>query len=116
MEKKKTPCHGRVRETRRGDQITYELFCEGDCDEGECDKIRTKPDHHGTWIEYCGCPGGERTCNIYIETDGRGNKRIDCFTLGCGDGQECKLVQTGTIEDPEQTLVDWKCVCKPVSD
>jgi len=107
---KKNPCHGLVVERREAGRVTYTLECHGDCDTGDC-KIRSETDHHGTKTEWCGCDDGARSCNIYIETDARGRQRIDCFTLGCDEGYECKLVEHGRVEHDGVTIIHWACAC-----
>ncbi len=107
---KKSPCHGIVVEIRKDGKSTYELECHGDCDKGKCDK-RSEKDHHGTVIEWCGCEDGERTCNIYISTDARGRQFIDCFTLGCKEGMECRLVALKREERDGVMRIEWTCAC-----
>ncbi|MCI5074327.1 hypothetical protein [Oricola sp.] len=106
-------CHGVVTERREGDTSTYTLTCTGDCEKGEC-RVRSEKDHHGTVTEWCACDDGERGCNIYISTDARGKQRIDCFTLGCDEGYECRLVELDSAESEGVKIIRWVCACVKV--
>lgn len=114
--KKEERCHGEVWEKREGDRKSYELRCAGACEKGQCEKRKTKPDHHGTWIEWCACDDETRGCNIYIEHKHDGTQRIDCFTLGCGEGYECKLVEAASAESEGVKTIKWVCACVKIAD
>ena len=111
--KQKKRCSGYVLETKQGDKVVaLKLKCnKGKCKDGKCKKRKTEPDHHGTWIEWCGCSDKAESCNIYIEHKADGSVRFDCFTLGCDDGTECQPVKDGSIEIGGKKITKWVCRC-----
>lgn len=104
-------CHGAIIERRRGNKITLELKCRGDCAEGRCEK-RSRTDHHGTTITWCSCDDTPGFCNIYLEKKHDGTESFECFTLGCGDDAECRPVEQGSVmEDDGTRITVWVCAC-----
>ena len=112
----KKPCRGYVQKVVQNNGIvTYQVACEGECPDSQCEKHRSV-NHHGGVREWCGCEGDEEPthCHVVLYTpgpgEGGGSKRAFCAGR-CDDGTACKLTETLVMEVDGTKVYRLTCDC-----